>query len=80
MHPPLQKKRTTKQKNNWKLTVTVHRGIKILKLKWGFPVFVKCQWSFFPFGKKKKQFFSFTLMEAVGQRQLKNSCTVVLAI
>lgn len=59
MHPPRQKKNPTgKECQNF--TVTVHRGIKILKLKLGikerdFQSLSNVSGVFFPFGKKKKK-------------------------
>lgn len=76
MHPPPPKKKKNNQKyptgkECQNFTVTVHRGIKILKLKLGikerdFQSLSNVSGVFFPFEKKeKKQFFSFTFMEAV---------------
>lgn len=78
MHPPLQNKKEQQQnkkptgKECQNFTVTAHRGIKILKLKLGikerdFQSLSNVSGVFFPLRKekKKKQFFSFTFMEAV---------------
>lgn len=70
MHPPLQKKKTTKKNPTGKecqnFTVTVHRGIKNLKLKLGikerdFQSLSNVSGVFFPFEKRKKKKSNFSV-------------------